>query len=158
MTRELLTSWGDYQNALATLLPLAKNSLVIYDHDLGRLQLETLKHHEQLTRLLSAQHHTKLQISVRHTGLLRTQHPRLLKLASTFGHRLFLKESPASLANLRDCLIVADAKHALIRFDWEQARAKLLLNEPEEVRQYQQRFNDIWAEGGEEIGASTLGL
>ena len=157
MTRELITTWGDYKAALSTLLPLAEQHLLIYDQDLGQLQLDDIKHNEQLHRLLCNKQAT-LQIAVRSSQLLRTQHPRLLQLASIYNHRVSLQESTPNLAHLRDCLIVVDARHALIRFDWEQPRAKLLLDEPEEVRQYQLRFKDIVAEGGEIISPTTLGL
>ena len=157
MTRELITTWGDYKTALSTLLPLAEQRLLIYDQDLEQLQLDNVEHHQQLRRLLGNGQAT-LEITVRASQLLRTQHPRLLQLASIYNHRVSLQESTPNLAHLRDSLIVVDARHALIRFDWEQPRAKLLLDEPAEVRQYQQRFKDIAAEGGENISPTTLGL
>jgi hypothetical protein len=55
-------------------------------------------------------------------------------------------------------MVLIDGKHALIRFDREQARSKLLIDEAEELRPYLNRFEEIWAEGGEMLSSNTLGL
>jgi hypothetical protein len=62
------------------------------------------------------------------------------------------------LAHLRDCMIIVDGKHALIRFDRDQARSKLLIDEADELRPYIARFDEIWSAGGEPVRATALGL
>lgn len=55
-------------------------------------------------------------------------------------------------------MILVDGRHGLIRFDLEQARSKLLIDETEELHPYYRRFEEIWSEQAEEITATTLGL
>lgn len=158
MTRELITSWSDYQTAIDRLLALAVHRLRIYDEDLATLGLERPERHAQLARVLHQNQADALQIAVRNAGPLRQNHPRLLSLTTTYGHLIALQETPASIAHLRDSILLVDERNALVRFERDLPRAKLLIDEPEEVRQYIHRFQDIWAEGGEPVGASTLGL
>lgn len=158
MTRELITSWNDYQTAIDRLLALASHRLRIYDEDLAALALETPARQAELSRLLQAGQADTLQIAVRNAGPLRHNHPRLLTLATTFGHLTALQETPPSLAHLRDSMLIADERNALVRFERNLPRSKLLIDEPDEVRLYIHRFEDIWAEGGEPVGATTLGL
>ena len=40
MTRELITTWADYQMALDRLLALATRQVMIYDEDLKQLSLD----------------------------------------------------------------------------------------------------------------------
>ena len=54
--------------------------------------------------------------------------------------------------------VVADSRHALVRFHEDQARAKVMLDAPLDCAPYARRFDEIVAEGGDEISATTLGL
>jgi hypothetical protein len=55
-------------------------------------------------------------------------------------------------------MILVDGRHGLIRFDRDQPRSKLLLDDPEAIRPYLQRFDALWHEGGEPVSTVTLGL
>ena len=55
-------------------------------------------------------------------------------------------------------MILVDDVHALIRFDRDQPRCKLLVDESDEIMPYRRRFDEIWAEGGIPVSATTLGL
>ena len=65
---------------------------------------------------------------------------------------------PDHLAQLRDAMIIVDDTHALVRFDRDQPRGKLLIDEPDEVAPYRRRFDEIWSEGGHPVSLTTLGL
>lgn len=158
MTRDLITSWSDYQAAAARLLAMAGHKIAIYDEDLASLQLGTTADLSRLQHLLSKGHGMALRIAVRNASHLRQHQPGLLKLLSVFGHRAAAQQTPEQLAHLRDSMLIIDDKHALIRFDREQARSQLLIDEPEELRPYLVRFEEIWSEGGESVSATTLGL
>jgi hypothetical protein len=77
---------------------------------------------------------------------------------STYGHNAKAQETPQQLAHLRDSMILVDDKHALIRFEHGLPRSKLLIDEIDEIRPYLTRFHEIWAEGGESVSSTTLGL
>jgi len=158
MVRELITSWSDYQAAIDRLLPMACNKICIYDEDLGHLKLESAPRLAQLKRILHAGQRNTLQIALRNATPLRQLHPLLLNLLSTYGHAASARQTPEQLCHLRDSMILVDDKHALIRFEQDQARSKLLLDAPDEIKTYVVRFAEIYGEGGEQISSTALGL
>ena len=159
MARELITTWGDYQIAIDRLLAMPAGRIRLYDEDLQQLNCDSPARLEALQRLLqTARRPDALQIAVRNAAPLRALHPRLLRLLAAYSHIAAARETPSQLAHLRDNLLLIDDRHALVRFDRDQPRAKLLIDEPDEVGGYLHRFDEIWAEGGEEISATTLGL
>ena len=80
------------------------------------------------------------------------------RLLALHSHNSAAQQTPEQLGHLRDSMILVDDAHALIRFDRDQPRCKLLIDEPEEVMPYRRRFEEIWAEGGIPVATTTLGL
>jgi hypothetical protein len=158
MARELITSWTDYQMALDRLLAFACHKIRIYDEDLVTLKLESTPRLMHIKRVLQAGEADALQIAVRNAGPIRQKHPLLLGQLTTFGHHATAHETPPQLAHLRDSMIIVDDKHALIRFERDLPRSKLLIDEIDELHPYLTRFKEIWSEGGEIITSATLGL
>jgi len=158
MARELITSWADYQMALDRLLAIACHKISIYDEDLVTLKLESTLRLLHIKRILQTGRENTLQIAVRNANPVRQKHPLLLTQLMTFGHCASAHETPEQIAHLRDSMIIADDKHALVRFDRDMPRGKLLIDEIDEVRPYLSRFKEIWSEGGEIISNTTLGL
>jgi hypothetical protein len=158
MARELITSWTDYQLALDRLLAIACHKISIYDEDLVTLKLESAPRLLHIKRVLLAGQDDALQIAVRNAGPVRQKNPLLLNQLTTFGHRASAHETPPQLAHLRDSMILVDDKHALIRFERDMPRSKLLIDEIDEIRPYLARFREIWSEGGENIASTALGL
>jgi len=158
MARELITSWTDFQAAIDRLMAIASHKILIYDEDLSTLKLESGPRWEQIKRVLQAGHDDVLRIAVRNATLIRQQHPLLQNMLSTYGHLAKAQETPPQLAHLRDSMILVDDKHVLIRFERDLPRSKLLIDETDEVRSYLTRFKEIWAEGGESVASTTLGL
>ena len=158
MARELISSWSDYQVAIDRLLDLACRKIYIYDQDIDQLKLETPSRLNALKRVLHSTDQQSLQIALRDATALHNAHPVLNNLLTTYSHRVLAQQTPEQLAHLRDSMILVDDRHALIRFDHDQARSKLLIEESDEVRPYLIRFAEILSEGGESICSSTLGL
>jgi len=158
MTRELLTSWSDYQTAIDCILALATKTIFIYDEDLGQMHLETPSRIAALKAPLGSARADCLRVALRNTTPLQQRQPLLLRLLATYGHNSAIQQTPEQLAHLRDSMILVDGVHALIRFDRDQPRSKLLIDEPEEVMPYRRRFEEIWAEGGTPVSSTTLGL
>jgi hypothetical protein len=158
MARELITSWTDYQTAIDRLLAIACHKICIYDEDLATLKLESAPRRAQIMRVLQAGQGDVVQIAVRNALPIRQQHPLLQNLLATYSHLASARETPPQLAHLRDSMILVDDKHALIRFERDLPRSKLLIDEKDELRPYLTRFKEIWSEGGENTAGSTLGL
>lgn len=157
MSRELLTSWSDYQMALDRILVLTTENIAIYDEDLETLALEG----RRLNYLLAVVNTGKvgaLRIAVRNANPMQSRQPRLLALLSTYSHHAAAQQTPEHLAHLRESMVVVDNKHALIRFDRDQPRCKLILDDTEAVRPYLLRLDEIWREGGNPTTSHALGL
>ncbi|KAB2921944.1 MAG: hypothetical protein F9K30_13430 [Dechloromonas sp.] len=158
MTRELITTWNDYQAAADRLLAMACRRIAIYDENLAWLKLDSPANLEHLLRILKTGQGEALHIALRDASPLAQRHPALVNLLTTYSHRAAVQQTPQHLAHLRDSMILVDGKHALIRFDRDQARSKLLIDEAEELRPYVARFEEILAAGGEPVRTTTLGL
>ncbi|NJD25633.1 MAG: hypothetical protein FIB06_09550 [Betaproteobacteria bacterium] len=158
MSRELLNSWAEYHDGIDRILALAKRQLWIYDEDLAAFRLESPERMDCLQALLAAHPAECLAIALRNTEPLQRNNPRLCRLLATYSHNTAVWQTPDQIGHLRDSLLIADAASALIRFDRDQPRAKLLLDEPDEVRAYWQRFAAIRAEGGTPLATTTIGL
>ncbi|MDR2186817.1 MAG: hypothetical protein LBE62_02050 [Azonexus sp.] len=158
MTRELITTWNDYRTAFDRLLAEAQGKISFYDEDLSKPGFASPDRLDHLQRILRSGYDLALRLAVRHAASLPQREPGLMKLLGTYSHRAAAQETPPQLAHLRDSMFIVDDRHALIRFDRDQPRSKLLLDEAAEIRPYLQRFEEIWAEGGESIRPTTLGL
>ena len=142
MARELITSWEGYQTAIDRLLFMACQKICIYDEDLGQLKLESSLRLPQIKQMLRAGHKESLQIIVRNAERLHNQSPLLIKLLTDFSHLATAQQSPPNMAHLRDSMLIIDDKHALIRFERDLPRSKLLVDEIDELKPYLNRFSD----------------
>ena len=158
MSRELFTSWSDYQIAIGRVLTLARKRICIYDENLVQMRLESPERIATLKATLSAAGADCLRIALRDAAPLQQRQPLLQDLLVAFSHNSAVQQTPEQLGHLRDSMILVDDTHALIRFDHDQARGKLLIDEREEVIPYCRRFEEIWSEGGTPVSARTLGL
>lgn len=158
MTREVFDTWTDYQRGVDTLLATAQHRLCIHDPDLALLRLDGGERLEHLHRLLRTGRAACVQIALRDANRIRRQAPRLMEALASFGHLMTIAEIPETLHRLRDSIVIADGCHSLIRFDLEQARGKLLIDEAEESMPYQKRFDEIWHECTNTISPRPLGL
>lgn len=158
MSQELITNWGEHDSSLQKILALASTRLSIFDEDLSKLKLERPGNTDILHRFLSSDRQHLLRIVLKNAEPLRRDSPRLMKLLATFPQNMRVFECPPHLASLNDSLLIADDRHALIRFHKDNIRSKLLSDMPEECRPYVHRFEEIMKEGGEQICATTLGL
>lgn len=159
MARELITSWSDYQAAIDRLLAMACQKICIFDEDLCQLRLDSATRLPHLQRVLNAATSRPcLMIAVRNAEPLRQNNPLLMGLLRSHNHCFAMQQTPPQLAHLRDGMIVVDDKHALIRFERDQPRSKLLIDEQVELNPYRARFQEIWDEGGEAISSTVLGL
>ena len=158
MSRQLFTSWTEYQAAVDRVLSLATRSICIYDEDLVQLHLESDGRIERLREFLAAGHPDGLRVALRNSGPLRQRQPKTMATLTHLNHIAQAKQTPDQLAHLRDSMVIVDGRYAVIRFDRDQPRSKLLEDDPDEVAPYLRRFNEIWDEGGDTIGPTTLGL
>jgi hypothetical protein len=158
MTRELITHWTDYQAAIDQLLAMPCRKLSIYDEDLLKIRLDDRKRLGNLQRLLQSAQPGSIRIALRNAEPLRRTQTHLIQLLAGYSHIITIQETSQQLNRLRDSMILLDEQHGLIRFDQDQARSKLLINESDELRPYLQRFEEIWKEPGNVVSSTSLGL
>ena len=158
MARELIESWTDYLAAIDRLLPLATHQLNIYDEDLARLSLENSGRLEQLGQLLANAKEHPLRIALRDGTHFQTRSPRLQRLLTPWMHRAEIRQTPADLAQLRDGMIIVDARHALVRLEKNLPRSVLLIDDTPGVMPYLERFEEIWQATRKNLLQTPLGL
>ena len=158
MTTQLITNWSEHDSFLLKILIQAARTLHIFDQDLAQLKLDRADGAESLRRFLGADRNNRLSIVVKDAEPVQRSNPRLMKLLATYPHSMTLVECPKHLASLNDSMLIADDRHALIRFHLDHARAKAIIDSTEECLPYVLRFKEITKEGGEQISATPLGL
>jgi len=156
-SERLMTSWGEYDAAIGRQLSAARHTILIFDRDLQTLNVERPARAEVLAAFLS-QPDSRLCIVVQSVQLIRQHGARLLSLLRLHAHHFELVEAPPQLASLNDSMLLVDGESAVIRFHRDQPRSKEIVADPEACSPYLKRYEDIRAEGGTPIGATTLGL
>ncbi|GHU32768.1 hypothetical protein AGMMS50256_23450 [Betaproteobacteria bacterium] len=158
MNTELITHWSEYDIAAQKILRLATRSIRIFDPDLAKLKLESRENALVLRQFLSTVPHNTLQIVLRNAEPFRNNSPRLFKLLTDFPHAMQVWECASSLKKLSDAIFLSDDRHALIRIHEDHARSRVIIDSANESSRYLTRFEEILAEGGTPISATTLGL
>ena len=158
MTSELITTWAEHDVALQKILLLATTGLHLFDEDLSNLKLESRENADNLQRFLATHQQNSLRIIVKNAEPLRRTSPRLMKLLASYPLQMVVVECPPHLASLNISLCLADDRHALVRFNKDHARARIIIDKAQECSPYLHQFEEILKEGGEQISATTLGL
>lgn len=147
-----------YLLALDRILVTASHEICIFDRNLETLDLDGRERSGMLSAFLSGGQNRTLRLVLHDTDHLQRFSPRVMNLLKRYSHSFLVKQSPESLRNLADCFVVADASSGVIRFHGDHMRGKLLLNQPEEIQGWQQRFEDLWLESAVGPSATHLGL
>ena len=158
MNSQLITHWEGHQSYLQKILLLATRNLRIFDGDLSKLELEKSENEFFLHRFLSSNRQNTLQIVLKDASLFQRKSPRLMKLLADYSENMKVYECPYHMSSLGDLMVLADANHALIRFDKDHVRSKAVIDNSQECGPYMHRFEEILKEGLTPISATTLGL
>lgn len=158
MSRELIESWTDHASATERLLTMAKHRLWIYDEDLQTLKLDTAGHLAILSTFLTGYGDHPLCIALRDATHFQMHSPRLQRLLTTWEHKAEVRQAAASLAHLRDNMLLVDDAHALVRLEKNLPRSVLIIDEPEAVAAYAKRFSEIWQASDTNLLNKPLGL
>lgn len=158
MARTLITSWSDCRLAVDQLLALAQREIRVYDQDLGPLGLASRETIAHLRQFLAGKRQPCIRVALRDGAELSARAPLFVELLATHGHLISLQQTPEHFAGLRDSMLLVDQRHGLVRFDRDQARAKLLIDEIDDLQPYLHRFDELWDEGGAPVTPRPLGL
>jgi len=158
MSAELITDWAGHDTALRKILTLATKTLCIFDEDLTRLKFGSPENAEILHHFLASDRRHNLRIVLKNPDPLQKVMPRSMKLLSLYPTSMSIILCPPQLSSLSEAFLIADSRHALVRFHRDNVRGKALFDAPAECLPYSQRFEEILREGGDRICATPLGL
>jgi len=147
-----------FLQALDEVLAGARKEVCIFDTDLKKLELDTRTRSEALAAFLAGGQDRKLRVALHDLDHLTRHSPRLMTLLKRYGHCFSVRQTPDSLRTLDDCLFLVDGISAAIRFHADFFRGKKLLEQPVEVHDWQQRFEDLWLQSLPGASATHLGL
>lgn len=155
---EAFASESAYRAAIDLTLAIAQREIRIFDQDLVHLGMDDAAHTALLGRFLAASANRRLRIVLHDTAPLETRLPRLIGLLRLYGHAIEVRKTPDHLRQLRDCWVLADQAHGVIRFHADQPRGKRIAAAPDEIKPWWQRFDDLWEASEPQSPASTTGL
>ena len=158
MASELITRWSEHDAARLNVLSAAKSCLRIIDDDLARLALDSRANAALLERLLLADRDNSISIALRDASGLHARNPRMMRLLATFPQQMRICELAAEAAPAVASLLLADDRHALLRFVTEQPRSRLIVDDPAQCAPYVDQFTQILDHHGRLVSATTLGL
>lgn len=156
--RLLLSTRGEYLEALEQLLGLVQRELRVFDADLSLLNLEAPPTHALLREFLLRHRDNRLYIAVHDTSHIRGQCPRLLHLLRQASDRLFINQTGGEAARAQDSFVLADRLHFIRRPVQAQPRAVFRRNDAQESQGIHLRFTEIWDSSVPAVSASTSGL
>ena len=151
-------SEAGYRAAIDATLALARREVRIFDRDLARMSLEVPARTVILEHFLSDAPHRRLRVVLHDTEVLERRSPRLMALLRHFGHLTEIRLTPDYLRHLADCLVLADERHAAVRFHADHARGKQLSASAQAVQPYWQRFDELWEASQPVSPGTTTGL
>ena len=156
--RVLLSTHGEYLEAMEQVFGLVRKELRIFDPDMSRLQIDTPHCNDILRSFLLGGRDNRLYIAVHGTDFIRSYCPRLLDLLRLFSDRMFVHQTQDDAARAQDCFVLADELHSVRRPVQAQPRAVLRLHDPQEGLGLHQRFGEIWDSSVPAVSATTSGL
>ncbi|MCC7326055.1 MAG: hypothetical protein IT521_04540 [Burkholderiales bacterium] len=144
--------------AIDELIDLAQHRLQIFDVDLSQCGWQTAARAERLVAFLRRAPSSKIDLIVHDTRRLETSCPRLLALLRMHTPAFTVYRTGSEAKSAMDPLLIADGRHFLHRFHFDQPRASLAIEQPQLARPLVTRFEQIWATGEPGLGATVLGL
>lgn len=133
-----------YRAQLQAVFALAESDVCILDRSLAGMRIESATFREALSEFLSRSAKHSVRIALHDTQPVRTDMPRFLGLAQRYAHNLKVRQIPDEYRHLSDCHLLVDARHGVRRFHVDQARGALILDDPQEIRPWWNRFDELW--------------
>jgi hypothetical protein len=153
-----LTTIAEQIGAIDELVALARHRIRVFDQDLGQTGWNQPARVDRLGAFLRGVRGRHLDIIVHDTTYLETACPRMLKLLRGYSYAVTIYRTGTEARNATDPLLIVDDRHYLHRFHYDQPRAAMGIEQPEQTRPLASRFDEIWATGEPGINATLLGL
>ncbi len=149
---------SEYVTALDALCGLAKQTLFIFEKDFDNIGFNSEARCSTLRGFLLANPNVRLHLLAHDTQPLIRFCPRIMNLLRQFGHNMHIHQTPGNLRHLSAPFAVADTRHFVRRFHFDDTRGIFAQNDPEEAIVLKARFEEIWASSRPSVSSTTLGL
>lgn len=156
--RTLLETTGDYLGGFNRLLGLARRELRIFDPDLSRLDMNSTRRIETLTRFLRKDRTRVVYIALHDIEHVSRHCPRLITLMGSYTPGIQIFRTQGDAAKVQDCFALADDDHLVRRPVTTQPRGVLIINDPKECQPMRERFDEIWESSVAAVSVNTTGL
>lgn len=154
----LITTEADYRAGCAEVLRRAEREIRIFDRDLLAIRLDELQQADRLGEFLAADRSRQVRIVLHEPETVRKHAPRFMQLLSRFSHQMETREIPDNLRHLADTHILVDQRHGVRRFQFDQPRSALIIEDPPAISPWWDRFSELWEQSHACLGANTTGL
>ncbi|MEO8738888.1 MAG: hypothetical protein ABI537_04195 [Casimicrobiaceae bacterium] len=144
--------------AIDELIALARHQIRVFDQDLSQTGWNSAARADRLAAFLRAVRGRRVEIILHDTRYLESACPRLLRLLQNFAHAMTILRTGEKARVATDPLIIVDGAHYLHRFHFEQPRAALGIQQPEQTQPLASRFDEIWSTGESGASGTVLGL
>src|SRR5262249_9216341 len=141
--------------AIDELIALAQRRIRVFDQDLSQAGWNQTSRADRLAQFLRDARGRRLDIIVHGTHYIERACPRLLGLLRTYSFAVTIYRTGAGAKLATDPLVIVDDRHYLHRFHFEQARAAMGVNQPDQTRPLAARFEEIWATGEPGVNATV---
>lgn len=155
---QLLTSEAEYRGACDRILGLAQREIMIFDRELFALRPNEKARLDILTGFLQGDGPHRIRMVLHNPEPLMRGAPRLVQLIARFSHAIEIRQSPDNLRHLADTHVLADENHGLRRFQYDQPRSALILDDPAYLSPWRQRFEELWELSQPCLSLNTTGL
>ena len=153
-----LSTVAEQIDAIDNLIALAKQQIRVFDQDLSQTGWNSAARADRLAAFLRQVRGRRLDIIVHDTRYLAGACPHMLNLLRNYGHALTIYQTGPEGKVATDPLLIVDGRHYLHRFHFEQPRAALGIDQPEQTQPLASRFDEIWATGEAGLSGTVLGL
>lgn len=153
-----LATLAEQSEAIDTLIAMAQQQIRVFDQDLSQTGWNGAIRADRLATFLREGRGRRLDVIVHDTRYLESACPHMVSLLRNYGHAVTIYQTGPEGKVATDPLVIVDGKHYLHRFHFEQPRAALGIDQPEQTRPLASRFDEIWATGEAGLSGTVLGL
>lgn len=154
----LITNEADYRAGYDEVIRLAEHEILIFDRALQAARINEAERTEGLEQFLAGDRGRRIRIVLHEPEMVRKHAPRIMQMLSRFSHQLEVREIPDNLRHLADTHILADRRHGVRRFQFDQPRSALIVEDPPAISPWWDRFAELWEQSHSCLSANTTGL
>jgi hypothetical protein len=154
----MLDGNADYIAALDTLCKLAQHELIVFEKNYENTGFNGEARYDTLRTFLLSNPNNRLLLLAHSTAHLVQHCPRIMMLLRQFAHSMYIYQTPPHLQQVSEPFAVADQRHYVRRFHFDDPRGLLAQNDPEGARMLHSRFQEMWGASHPGASATTLGL